>query len=188
MTSLSKIERIQEAFPLSCSNTSNIQTPVVPKFEFSNISSDRLQKTFSQMKLWNIRLECRVWLHRSRETPAYTSGKNRCSQYLSLQWFQSYLTGRQQMVSINTKTSGFRHTDFGVPQGSVMGPLLFTIYMIPLSDRLKSCGVHFHSYADDTQIYVSCTPGNILSAKKQVENCLTEVANWMFQNCLKLNS
>ena len=70
-------------------------------------------------------------------------------------WFKSYLCGRTSSVCINGIRSAPSGQKFGVPQGSVLGPLLFTMDTAPLSDIIASFGSLFHFYADDTQIYLS---------------------------------
>ena len=69
-------------------------------------------------------------------------------------WFKSCLENRQQCVNINNTKSKSRALKFGVPQGSVLGPILFSLYTLPLADILKKRGISSHLYADDTQIYM----------------------------------
>ena len=84
----------------------------------------------------------------------------------ALKWFSSYLTEHYQSVKI---LSELQKLLFGVPQGSILGPLLFSLYTYPLSTLIgKHKGVNFNFYADDTQLYVhlshinACSPINIL--------------------------
>ena len=77
----------------------------------------------------------------------------------ALQWFRSYLTHRRQSVTVKGVCSSSQNLKCGVPQESVLGPLLFSVYTIPLASLLRSHdGVHFHQYADDLQVYVSAKP------------------------------
>ena len=69
--------------------------------------------------------------------------------------FRSYLTGRTQAVCIEGEYSAAVPLQFGVPQGSVLGPLLYTIYTLPRGDLLRKQGVSYHLYADDTQLYLA---------------------------------
>ena len=78
-----------------------------------------------------------------------------------LQWVRFYLTGRSQLVKVNGVLSTPQLLLCGVPQGSVLGPLLFTMYTTPLSSIITAFGLKHHFYADATQIYTSFVAGDI---------------------------
>ena len=73
----------------------------------------------------------------------------------ALNWFKSYLTGRCQRIQLGDCLSSKADLKFGVPQGSVLGPLLFTLYTTPLSSMIFEHAIPHHLYADDSQLYVS---------------------------------
>jgi hypothetical protein len=104
-----------------------------------------------------------------------------------LQWFSSYLCHRHQSIRINNTTSEKSEILHGVPQGSVLGPLLFTLYMSPISDIIDSFSIGHMLYADDSQLYISMDPKNVAHDLKTLENCIGEIKNWMIRNMLKLN-
>ena len=108
-------------------------------------------------------------------------------QDTSLDWFSSYLTSRSQAVSIQNSTSSFSNLSCGVPQGSVLGPLLFTLYTTPIGSVISKNSIKYHLYADDTQLYISFTPSNSTSSLEILSNTFSDILSWMNSNKLLLN-
>ncbi|GFS23555.1 reverse transcriptase-like protein [Elysia marginata] len=107
---------------------------------------------------------------------------------VALIWLASYVSERSQAVQINpTAASSSTCLQFGVPQWSVVGPVLFTFYTAPLSDIIKVHGMAFYLCADGTQLYISAKPGEELSTKSSMHTCCESVRKWIKQNKLKLN-
>ena len=104
----------------------------------------------------------------------------------ALSWFHSYLLERTLAVTIGNHTSSTAQITCGVPQGSVLGPNLFSIYMLPLGHIIQQHNVSFHCYADDTQIYLPLRPHDSRSLAA-VLDCLNDINCWMAQNFLQLN-
>ena len=107
-----------------------------------------------------------------------------------LQWFRSYLENRSQTVQIGSSFSTPKTLLYGVPQGSVLGPVLFTIYTTPLGRIIRKHGLTFHLYADDTQLYLAFRPSEEVSrfeAIQRLEACVKDIKLWMTNNLLKLN-
>ncbi|KAF7247658.1 RNA-directed DNA polymerase from mobile element jockey [Varanus komodoensis] len=104
----------------------------------------------------------------------------------ALRWFRSYLNDRFQKVVLGDYGSAPWQLCHGVPQGSILSPLLFNIYMKPLGEVIRRCGLRTHQYADDTQLYLSFStnPGEAVAV---LNRCLAEVMGWMRANKLKLN-
>jgi len=105
-------------------------------------------------------------------------------------WFQSYLSGRTQSVLIDGIVSTLLFLLFGVPQGSVLGPLLFCIYILLLGKIIRKHHLNFHIYADDTQIYCSFDAKSMLTATALLEKiaaCVSEIRSWMAYFKLKMN-
>ena len=108
-----------------------------------------------------------------------------------LRWFRSYLTDRKQYVKIQDSKSNTTSLSSGVPQGSVLGPLLFLVYLLPLRHIINAHNMAMHGYADDTQLYVSLTkpgdPAVVRTDCLRIERCLSDIQSWMALNKLKLN-
>jgi hypothetical protein len=106
----------------------------------------------------------------------------------ALSWFRSYLTGRKQRVVVGGKASEDQDLRYGVPQGSVLGPVLFTTYTQPLHNILS--GIDFQLYADDSQLYLAFEPRSVISTNSAIttlEECYVSVKTWMNSHFLKLN-
>ena len=99
---------------------------------------------------------------------------------LELKWLNSYLNNRSMSVSIENSFSAPTPVRFGVLQGSVLGPILYSMYTAPLCDILSA-----HMYADDTQLYIPIENDN--SNVYRLEKCITDIKNWVTTNKLKLN-
>ncbi len=93
----------------------------------------------------------------------------------ALAWFKSYLSDRHQFIAVNEEVS-YRSVQYGVPQGSVLGPLLFTLYIVTLGNIIRKHGVSFHCYADDTQLYISSRPSETHQIEKLME-CIVDIKN-----------
>ena len=92
----------------------------------------------------------------------------------ALEWFKSYLSDRFQFVNVNNKSSIHTKVRHGVPQGSVLGPILFTLYMLPLGNIIRKHHINFHCYADDTQLYLSIKPDETNQVDK-LQDCLKDI-------------
>ena len=84
-------------------------------------------------------------------------------------------TTRAHCILVNGSYSELWELLFGVPQGSVLGPILFIIYTSPLGDIFRKYGISYHLYADDTQIYISFNLDDQTKATKLMEDCIAEV-------------
>jgi hypothetical protein len=104
-----------------------------------------------------------------------------------LRWFRSYLTGRTQSVRRDSLRSATVSVLCVMPQGSVLGLILFMLYTADVVELIAQHNFQPPPYADDTQIIGRCRPTEIDNLAQRMSACLDEVANWMLSNRLQLN-
>ena len=104
----------------------------------------------------------------------------------TLDWVISYLKERTQRVVIGDQSSSTTTLTRGVPEGSIFGPLLFSLYVQPIGDIIRAHGLFFHQYADDLQVYAhfDLNHSALSAAVKQMEDCLDEEKVWMARNSM----
>ena len=105
----------------------------------------------------------------------------------ALDWFKSYLTGRCQRIKLGGCLSSKADLKFEVPRGSVLGPLLLTLYTTPLSSMICEHTIPHYLCADDNRLYVSFASGDSAAALNGLQSCLAFIQSWMSTNKLKLD-
>ena len=104
----------------------------------------------------------------------------------ALQWIASYLTGRKHFVQVDDRSSAQISTTFGVPQGSILGPVLFNLYVNDLSSTLPS-EVVCHQYANDTTMYTHFRPSDFEVGQSVIQDALNNLSDWSLECNLVLN-
>ena len=101
-----------------------------------------------------------------------------------LEWFKSYLTGRKQMVTINGNLSKPKNVTIGIPQGGVLGPVLFLLFINDITQNVNkgTCNI----FADDVAIY--CNGSDVSEVELKLQLCINEIDEWYNNNRLKINA
>ena len=105
----------------------------------------------------------------------------------ALKLIKSYFSGRTQRVMIDGILSDVASLICGVPQGSVLGPLKFCLYLLPLATILRYHNIGYHVYADDTQLYISFKNKDPSGLLARLNSCISDIRVWMIKNKLKIN-
>jgi hypothetical protein len=104
-----------------------------------------------------------------------------------LTWLKSYLMNRTYRVIYAGRLSGRIVIICSVPQGSVLGPLLFILYVADVSDLVARHNMNCHSFADDTELYRCSKPDLAAAVASEISGCMSELSEWMSSHRLKLN-
>ena len=103
----------------------------------------------------------------------------------AFKWYESYLQGREVTVVISNTKSKTKKLTKGVPQGSVLGPMLFSLYTRELAWILEQHNIKYKLYADDTQFYIPVK--TVQETERKLESIMNDIRSWMVKKKLKLN-
>ena len=104
----------------------------------------------------------------------------------ALRWLQSFVSDRSQYIAIGFERSATTELSSGVPQGSILGPLLFAMYVSPIDDVVCAHQMQYHQYVDDLILYTALVP-SMFSDLSSVADCTDAVSTWFMENALLLN-
>ena len=102
-------------------------------------------------------------------------------------WFESFISERRQTVRFGGTTAPTTLVRFGIPQGSVLGPVLYILYTADVASLVESFGLRVHLYADDTQLYGFSSPDDSAALADLIRRAIDSVSEWMASNRLLLN-
>lgn len=105
----------------------------------------------------------------------------------ALEWIKSYLMNRVSRVLYNRVLSRSLRMQYGVPQGSILGTLLFVMFLNELEDVVLRHQLKMHFYADNVQVYNSHQLDRLAEVESSLSSCIRDVENWLLRNKLKLN-
>ena len=171
----------------------NFQSAYRPHHSVETLLTNLVDSVLSEMDKGNITLLVLLDMSSAFDTIDHKILVKRLNSFgitgTALQWFTSYIENRTQYVSVNNTKSDKSRLLYGVPQGSVGGPLLFSVYLQPISTIIKNHNIRYHCYADDIQLFVSVPPSSdaIAEAMKSIETCICAMTDWMNSNSLKMN-
>ena len=150
---------------------------------------DYIIKSIAQQQITGL---CLLDLSAAFDTIDHTILLHRLSSWFgingtALSWIKSYLSSRSFSININNTISSQTQLLYGVPQGSVLGPLLFILYTTPLSSIISQSPVNHKLYADDTQLFISFCAKEFDQNIKLLEQTISNISAWMASNFLSLN-
>ena len=105
----------------------------------------------------------------------------------AINWLSSYLANRTQFINFDNIHSSPTKCDIGVPQGSVLGPVLFSLFVSPVAGVISKFGISFHQFADDTQLYIGVDPKSTIASLDILDRCSRAVHDWFTSNGLAIN-
>ena len=103
-------------------------------------------------------------------------------------WLESYITGREHIIHVGNRHTPPSKVLYGVPQGSVLGPVLYVLYTSDVAKLVEALLLGAHLYADDTQLYGHCSPANSYELASRVLRAIDSIHEWMSSNRLSLNT
>ena len=108
---------------------------------------------------------------------------------MALRWLESHLRDRKRSVVIGRTSSSETISITGVPQGSVLGPLLFSLYVQPIGDIIHNHDLKYNNYADDLQLFChfDLDTSSLLTAVRRTERCINDVKDLMTWKYLRMN-
>ena len=110
-----------------------------------------------------------------------------CAYTTILAWFTSYLCSRTCVGRVKSGVSGVDAMTTGVPQGTVLGPLLFNAFIAPLTIPLQKHNIYHYLYATYTQLYITFPPTDHRQALAHMEACVQDTKAWLCDNGLVMN-